>query len=109
MKFCKSFIAIILIGLSIILSSCGDCNQIAEGVIVDEKTNQPIDSAYVQNILKAYDNTYSDSLGNFELHSISGGLFKCPPISVIIKKDGYRPVTLKMESGIKDTVKLLHL
>lgn len=99
-----SFLAFLL-GLSI-LNSCGDCYQEINGVIVDKDTNMPIDSVFIQDNKKEFNNVYSDKEGLFELHGVSGGLFKCPPMTVKISKIGYDTISLDIESSVRDTIKL---
>ena len=75
--------------LLILFCSCGDCPQSVSGTILDQDTKQPVDSVYIYNAQKAEVNTYSDNKGNFNLKSISGGLFRCPAMKIIMDKKGY--------------------
>ena len=38
---------------------------------------------------------YTDSLGNFEITSMTGGIFGCPKISLSLEKEGYNKVKKK--------------
>ena len=69
------------------LSSC-DCLQNVSGTILDKDTKQPIDSVYVHKDTKSY-GEYSDKDGEFKLEAISGGLWDCPDMTVILSKEGY--------------------
>lgn len=100
----KKPILILTIILSIILTSC-DCYQNVTGTIVDAETNQPIEGAYVQKEHKDYDKDETDEKGNFKVESISGG-FRCPPMTVIISKEGYETLTVKINNGGNEKIKL---
>ena len=99
-KFLFSFIV-----LSFSLFSC-DCLQIVRGKVLDEKTKQPIDSAYAFKVINGMDNSYTDKEGAFEIKSISGGLWGCPPMTVTITKKGYVSKTLTIEIGKETTIYL---
>lgn len=88
-----------------LLYSC-DCIQDASGTVLDSSTKLPIDSAYVQNAIKNYDNAYTNDSGGFEIRSISGGPFGCPPMTVSIAKKGYEIKTVEIESNKHETIYL---
>ncbi len=88
-----------------ILISC-DCLQNVTGTIVDKRTNKPIDSAYVYKENRKNDNSFSDKKGDFVVESISGGLFGCPPMTVVISKKGYETQTIEIENTGHETIKL---
>jgi hypothetical protein len=76
----------IVIGL-VFLTSC-DCHQQVSGIVIDHQTGRPIENATVYNKNKEWNKTLTDSLGYFELSSVSGG-FRCPPMTIIIKSNKY--------------------
>jgi len=78
-------------------SSC-DCYQNVSGKVIDFETKKPIDSVCVQKVNRKHCN-YSDSEGNFKLQAISGGLFGCPPMKIILNKDGYKQKVENINNG----------
>ena len=92
------FAGIALMVLSIFFNSCGDCQQRVSGTILDNETKKPIDSAYIYKAKMNYNNTFSDNKGNFSIESISGGLFSCPPMKVIIVKNGYEKDSMEIKN-----------
>jgi hypothetical protein len=90
-----------LLFISVVLCSCGDCVQHAEGIILDKKTKKPIDSVYVHKIGQQTD-YYSDSTGHFEIRATSGGIFSCPILQVAFYKNGY--ATIAEDTKPPDTV-----
>jgi hypothetical protein len=67
--------------------SCGcDCVQIARARVLDATSKQPIDSVKVYKKSRTEQNTLTNDKGDFELHSISGGLTGCPPMTVVLTK-----------------------
>ncbi|MCF8219821.1 MAG: carboxypeptidase-like regulatory domain-containing protein [Bacteroidales bacterium] len=87
------------------LTSC-DCLQNVTGTVIDEQTDQPIQGAHVHKENKDHDQADTDDKGKFEIRSISGGLFRCPPMTVVIKKDGYETQTVKIKNAEHETIKL---
>ena len=96
----------IYVSLLLSLSGCGDCMQIATGIVLDAQTGLPIQGAHAQNELKAYAQADTDETGKFEIESISGGLFGCPHMDVVITMPGYEPQTVKIAAGGQETIKL---
>jgi len=90
----KNLIVIIII--SLFIQSC-DCMQHVSGTIIDAKTKQPITEVTVNKKGNDNDNATTNGKGEFEISSISGGLFRCPPMKIIIKKEGYE--TLEYKDG----------
>lgn len=89
-----------------LLFSC-DCVQDVYGTVLDAETLQPIDSVYVYKQSKENDFGYTDEQGHFEINSIDGGLsFRCPPMAVILKKDGYEIDSTTIEVGTHAKVHL---
>jgi hypothetical protein len=83
--------------------------QNVSGTVLDEQTKQPIDSVYIQEENNYDYHSFTDQKGNFELSGISGGLFRCPPMKVVISKSGFETVSLKIENGEHKTIKLRKL
>ena len=88
----------LILGLLFLLSSC-DCVQEVYGTVLDEETLEPIDSVYVYKQDDENDFGYTDPQGHFEVESISGGFFGCPPMSVELKKEGYEIKATEIEVG----------
>ena len=92
----------ILVFIIVVFASC-DCLQHVQGVAVDSITRLPIDKVMVKEVSKNWI-IYTDSLGNFEFTSMTGGLFGCPKISLSFEKEGYSKVTKKYKSCCSDNV-----
>ena len=91
------FLKLIFILISMIVLSC-DCMQNVSGTILDSETKKPIDSVFVKKISR--DNgEYTDKNGYFELMYTDGGLFKCPPMKIIINKKGYKQKVEEIENS----------
>jgi hypothetical protein len=82
----KPIFTIIIVAL---FSSC-DCMQTATGILIDKKTKLPIEQAKVTNVNKTWLTMETDSSGRFQLSSVSGGLCGCPPMKILIEKEGYK-------------------
>jgi len=92
------------------LFACGDCMQRVSGTVIDKQTNQPVENVYIEEVKSFNDNnTYTDQKGNFELSRISGGLFSCPPMKVVIMKKGFEAVIIKMANDEHKTITLRKL
>jgi hypothetical protein len=94
-----------------LMTGC-DCLQQADGVILDRQTKIPIDSLNIAtvDILK---NTvtgrveYSIKNGNFKFTKMSGGIRKCPDLTLYFYKWGYNQTSLTFESSsTNDTIYL---
>ncbi len=96
---------VLMLVSSIIFYAC-DCFQTVSGVILDSETKQPVKNAYTQNSSQNFTHSYTDSSGFFALESISGGLWGCPPMIVVVTKTGYEIKTIEIEPGGYDTVYL---
>ena len=94
-----------MVTVTLLLSGC-DCNQHVTGIVLDLNTNEPIAGAYVQNSMKNKDHSFTDSLGRFEIKSISGGFRKCPPMNVAVTKNDYEIKLIDIESNGHDTIYL---
>ena len=86
-----------LFSILVLFVAC-DCYQVVRGVVLDNTTKQPILGIEVYNKKKPYAKTQTDEHGNFELSSISGGVF-CPPMEVVIEHADYVKTEIKIESG----------
>ncbi len=92
----------ILLFVVSILTSC-DCLQHVQGIVIDSETLLPINNVMV--IKKEADRIiYTDSVGNFALMSMTGGLFGCPKIVLSFEKYGYEETTKKYRSCCRDSV-----
>ena len=81
--------------LSIIISfflllSC-DCHRKVKGIVIDFYTKKPIDSVFIVILDKNIED-YTDENGEFTMRDVSGGLFGCPPMPLVFKKQGYDSV-----------------
>ena len=105
-----------LILIMLFFQSC-DCLQHVQGYVVDSSTSQPIDSVSISQFYKVPidkrpdDKRYSDSIGGFEYMSISGGLFRCPSLTLYYDKAGYEIYEKKYRNCCRenDTIRLKRL
>lgn len=93
-----------VLGFLTLLSAC-DCNQVVQGMVVDQETGKPLINASVTNQYKAYDKTVTDSTGRFVLSSISGG-FRCPPMELVVEHPGYKKLETSIPAGGDKTIRL---
>ena len=104
MKNVKRTYIIILVVFINLFISC-DCLQNGSGIIVDEETKKPIKNAAVKKIGKDFiQNT--DENGYFEIRHISGGLFSCPDMTIIVSKKEYQTDTIIIKNGEDKLIKL---
>ncbi len=96
-----------VIYLLIILSSC-DCMQSASGIVIDAETNKPIDKVEITKTGNDYSEK-SDENGFFEIRRISGGLFKCPDMTIIVSKEKYLTDTIEVKNGKEKLIKIIKL
>jgi hypothetical protein len=90
---------VILFLILINLTSC-DCLRHASGVVIDEKTKQPIEGVLVKNADRSI-TTKKD--GKFNVSRITGFIFfRCPDIKVVFTKSEYQIV--EIINPKKDTV-----
>ncbi len=87
------------------LTSCGDCNQNVSGTVLDKDTKAPIDSVYVHKDNKDY-GEYTTDKGDFEISAISGGVFGCPLMTVVLNKDGYETTAVTIDNAASKTIYL---
>jgi len=91
----------------LLVASCGDCVQEASGKVMDSTTNQPVIGAMVYKKQRRLpDTTVTDSTGQFKLSSISGGLFHCPAMDVVIEHPNYKTVETSIGAGRFKEIKL---
>lgn len=94
-----------LIVLFTLFISC-DCYQNASGIIVDNETHKPINKVKIKELNKNFID-FTDENGYFERHHISGGLFTCPDITIIISKEKYETDTIVFKNGEDKLIKLM--
>lgn len=92
----------ILVFVVAIFVSC-DCLQHVQGVVIDAKTQLPIDKVMVKESSRDWI-IHTDSLGHFEITSMTGGLFGCPKILLSFEKKGYIKIYKKYKSCCTDNV-----
>lgn len=80
----------------LLFSSC-DCVQLAMGTVIDSETKKPIQGAKIYKQQRSYNNSISNEEGAFKVSGISGGLWGCPPMPIVIEKEGYE--TLRKKGG----------
>lgn len=102
----KSLSALLTLVILTTFVSCGDCLQNASGTVIDEQTNLPIQGVQIQKENNVSIKEETDVNGCFSVTGISGGLFDCPPMTIIITKDGYDTIEIKIENASHDTIKL---
>ncbi|HXB42045.1 MAG TPA: carboxypeptidase-like regulatory domain-containing protein [Bacteroidia bacterium] len=95
----------ILIMLPVFFASC-DCMQVVSGTIIDTDTKKPLDSVLVYKQTKSYNNFYTDTSGKFHIESISGGLFGCPGMTIVVEKAGYEKQIMQIDCGDFKTISL---
>jgi len=100
----KLLIIIIIIGL-IFFTSC-DCYQIVTGTVIDNVTKNPIEGIVIYNKNKPTNKTETDYQGKFELSSISGGPFGCPPMTIIIEHSNYKTKEVEIPAGGEMTIEI---
>ena len=88
------------------VSTCCDCLQHIQVVVVDSETRLPIDKVMVKESRRDLA-IYTDSLRNFEFTSIVGGLFRCSKISLSLEKEGYNKVRKKYKSCCTDNIVII--
>jgi hypothetical protein len=89
----------------ITFASC-DCLQNVRGTVLDAETSQPIQGVLMQKENRPNCKADTDGEGDFEISSISGGLFRCPPMTVVVSKDGYETQVVKIDNAGHETIKL---
>jgi hypothetical protein len=75
--------------------SC-DCLQHVQGTVIDAETQQPISEVAVKKDINVI--ILTDSIGNFEFTTMTGGLFGCPKISLSFEKEDYSKTTKEYKS-----------
>jgi len=95
---------VLITATAIILLSC-DCIQQVSGTIVDKETKEPISEVSVRKRGKNSDQCTTNPKGEFEIKSISGGLFRCLPMKIVLTKEGYKVLEVK-GGGTIELVKL---
>lgn len=100
----KNLTLLLTIAISILLSSC-DCLQQVSGTVLDADNGAPIEGVRVQKANRDYVRDQTDTDGRFTIEGISGGLW-CPPMTVVLRKEGYETLTLDIDNGGDKTIRL---
>ncbi|MGZ4071925.1 MAG: carboxypeptidase-like regulatory domain-containing protein [Bacteroidia bacterium] len=79
--------------------------QQVSGTVLDKSTRQPLDSVFAHKDSKDF-GEYTDNSGEFKLNEISGGCRGCPPMNVVLTKEGYEQSTVKIKNEGHDTIYL---
>ena len=96
---------LVSISLSLLLQGC-DCMQHVVGDVIDNETQEQLSGVKVYKVGNEHDNSITDEKGGFEVKSISGGLFRCPPMKIVLEKDGYETIQHKGGGQVKLKKKL---
>ena len=107
MKSKTKIFSIILIIFINLLVSC-DCLQNGSGIILDEETKKPISNVEIKEVGKDFIQ-HSDENGYFEIQHISGGIFGCPDMTIIVSKSEYQSDTIVIKNGEDKLIKLYRL
>lgn len=102
----KIYLTILIVFINL-FSSC-DCLQNGSGLIIDEETNKPIKNVEIKEVGKDFVQM-SDENGYFEIQHITGGLFSCPNITIIVSKGEYQSDTIVIKNGEDKLIKLYKL
>lgn len=117
-----------IIASLILFDSCEGGFQ-TEGYVYDKKTRQPLEKVQIILIANGNDTmrkdkpvhagenditdtskytlSYSDINGHFVVSSMLYGCTpKCPDISLLLVKSGYKPLTIKKDFDFKDSIQL---
>lgn len=79
--------------------SC-ECSRQAKGLVLDETTQEPLDSVLVEALTITKYGVYSDSLGSYFISSgMTGAVGGCPDYEVSFSKEGYHSQTLVNPDG----------
>jgi len=99
-----------LVAAITLLTSC-DCIQQATGVVLDRQTKAPVENVALGKYEKPDTNNsysrriYTDSKGQFDYRSTSGGFIKCPDLILYFDKQGYKIKKMTFKSFTQnDTV-----
>ena len=63
--------------------------QTVTGKVVDSVTKKPLSGVKVYKQGNKDVFSVTNQRGEFEVRSISGGLFRCPPMKIKLEKEGY--------------------
>ena len=97
--------ACIFISIIFTLTSC-DCLQRVSGVVVDYQTNKPLDSVFVLNIQNSFHSSITDSMGNFHIENITGGLNNCSKMELKITRNGYKELNIVVKNESNNFIRL---
>lgn len=83
----------------LVFFSC-ECRRSANGIIIDEATQRPLDSVRVEGLTITLYSVFSDSLGNYSVvTSMTGTVGGCPDYNVSFSKEGYQTQVLVNPEG----------
>ena len=99
----KTYLTILIVFINLFISC--DCLQNGSGIIVDEETKKPIKNVVINEVGKEFIQN-SDENGYFEIRHISGGLFSCPDMTIIVSKKEYQTDTIIIKNGEDKLIKL---
>lgn len=102
-KHKKTYLPILIVFINLFISC--DCLQNGSGIIVDEETKKPIKNVEIKEVDKDIIQT-TDENGYFEIQHISGGLFSCPDMTIIVSKKEYHTDTIIIKNGEDKLIKL---
>lgn len=100
--------------ITLLLIGC-DCQQRAEGVVLDKATKETLCNVALGRYKKEDPNNsfttfqYTNDKGHFDFHGISGGLFGCPSLTLYFSKEGYKPTELKYNCSKCFTLDTIYL
>ncbi|MCB0402487.1 MAG: hypothetical protein KDD41_10420 [Flavobacteriales bacterium] len=101
----RHLLLILLLALLSGFTSC-DCVQHVSGVVTDANTHEPVSGVHIVKEFQSLDAAVTDEKGEFSIESISGGLFGCPGMKVIIAKEGYHVKVLTIRAGKHKIIQL---
>ena len=86
----------------------GDRSFAIEATVIDHGTSSPVDSAKVESFQSGttFDPIFTDTLGSFALHFLTGGE-SLKDVRVLISKQGYAPfdtLISRLDNNLKDWI-----
>ena len=94
-----------LLFATILFVAC-DCAQCVSGIVIDNETHIPLNNVTVYKKNQVLEKTTTDANGYFEIFSISGGFFSCPPMTVVFECENYETQEIEIPAGGEKIVKL---
>lgn len=90
--------------LIFILSSCDTMLKVS-GIIIDSKTNKPIEKVDIKRLGNNYTEKSNEN-GIFEYREIPGG---SRDISIVVSKEEYKTDTIKIKNGEEKLIKMIKI